>query len=76
MSDHSSRKLVLIAGRSFCAIVPVRETISQRTSAAAIERTNTSGSATGSRRDENPDEGPGHQVQTARSEPAFLHHAA
>src|SRR4051794_264071 len=50
ISDHSSRNVVLIDGRSFCEMTPVREISSQKTSAAAIESAKTSGSASGSRR--------------------------
>src|SRR5262249_41752311 len=48
--DQSSRTVVLIAGRSLSEITPVREISSQKTSADAIERTTTSGSATEIRR--------------------------
>jgi hypothetical protein len=41
ISDHSSLNVVLIAGRSFCEIRFVRETSSQKPSAAAIESTKT-----------------------------------
>jgi hypothetical protein len=43
-SDHSSRKVVLMDGRSFCEITPVREITSQNASAAAIDSAKTSAS--------------------------------
>jgi hypothetical protein len=63
-SDQSSENVVLIAGRSFCEISPVRETISHSASDAAIETAGIRRSASRSAR-ERPRASPAPTAPTA-----------